>query len=73
MSNNGKCNQHHLIPKQRGGIRKRDNLLKIQIEKHVAWHLIFGNRTLREVISFLKRLERIKKRQGEINDGESTL
>ena len=53
-------NRHHLIPKKRGGIRSEKNLLLMQIERHHAWHQVFGNRTLDEVIALLKRVKRIK-------------
>lgn len=56
-------NRHHLIPVSRGGTNSDRNLLLIDIEKHEAWHRIFGLRTLSEVISILHRLDRMKKHQ----------
>jgi hypothetical protein len=53
-------NYHHLVPKSRGGAYSDSNLLLIKIERHEHWHMIFGNRTLREVIILLIRLERMK-------------
>jgi hypothetical protein len=54
-------NNHHLIPRQRGGVSKEANLLRIDIEKHVCWHKLFRNRNLQEIIALLQRIERIKK------------
>ena len=54
-------NKHHLKPKCRGGKATVNNLLNIKIEKHICWHQLFKNRTLKEVISLLKRLDRLKK------------
>ena len=56
-------NYHHLRPKSRGGNRQPSNLLLFDIEKHQCWHKIFLNRTLREVIELLERLDRLKRRQ----------
>jgi len=54
-------NRHHLVPKSRGGSRTPSNLILIDIEKHACWHKIFKNRTLREVIQLLERLDKKKK------------
>ncbi len=56
-------NKHHLIPRSRGGNNSDRNLLLIDIEKHEAWHRIFGLRSLREIISLLQRLDRMKRHQ----------
>jgi len=56
-----KKNLHHLTPRSRGGKSTKRNLLDIYIERHIAWHQLFRNRTLKEVISLLKRLDRLKK------------
>lgn len=51
---------HHMTPKSRGGEDIGSNRLSLDAYKHDAWHLIFKNKTLREVIEFLERVERIK-------------
>lgn len=56
-------NRHHLKPKSRGGQSTESNLLWIQIEKHKAWHTLFGNKTLKEVIALLERLKHAKDSQ----------
>lgn len=61
-----RCNKHHLTPKSRKGQPyygdSYKNLLYIHIESHEAWHKLFQNRTLEEVIELLQRLARIKRR-----------
>jgi hypothetical protein len=53
-------NYHHLRPKSKGGSSTTSNLLLIDIERHRAWHEIFGLKTLPEVINLLIRIERLK-------------
>jgi hypothetical protein len=53
-------NHHHLVPKSRGGKSNKRNLLLMDIEKHRQWHVLFGDKTLEEVIALLKRIKRIK-------------
>jgi len=55
-------NYHHLRPRSRGGDFSVKNLLLMDIERHKYWHIIFGNRTLEEVIILLKRIKRAKER-----------
>lgn len=59
----GKKNTHHLTPKSRGGRKSKYNELELDIYRHNAWHLLFHNLTLREVIELLERLEQIKASQ----------
>lgn len=56
-------NRHHLTPRSRGGQSIESNLLWIDIERHNAWHAIFGNKTLDEVIELLIRLRDSKSKQ----------
>lgn len=56
-------NYHHLRPRSRGGSNMDSNLLLIKIERHRMLHLIFGNRTLEEIIAVLIRLQRAKGRE----------
>lgn len=59
-------NRHHLVPKTRmeqGCKPLPDNILWMYVERHEAWHLLFGTRTLSEVIDLLIRLEKIKTRR----------
>jgi hypothetical protein len=56
-------NRHHLRPKKRGGQKIGSNLILIDIKRHNAWHVLWGNRTLGEVIALLERLQHIKETQ----------
>lgn len=58
-----KRNRHHLRPKSRGGLSIESNLLLMDISRHNAWHKLFGNLTLGEVIELLQRVKRAKERQ----------
>jgi hypothetical protein len=61
----GKFNRHHITPKSRGGKNKKSNILRMDKNRHQAWHLLFNNLKLEEVIELLKRLERLKNRAGD--------
>lgn len=49
--------KHHLVPKSRGGHGKMYNILYIPTDKHRAWHFLFGNMTIPEVIKYLLTLK----------------
>lgn len=61
--------RHHLTPKchYRGGykpaINSPENILLIYRDKHDAWHRLFKEATLEEVIGLLTRVARMKKRR----------
>lgn len=55
-------NYHHMTPRSRGGKTTQDNMLLIDIERHVYWHKVFRNLTLEEVIRLLVRLREAKRR-----------
>lgn len=57
----GFCDEHHIrIPSSRGGDKNPSNLLLIDAYRHDAWHLLFMNKTLSEVILLLHRVNSIK-------------
>lgn len=56
-------NRHHIRPRSRHGRNSVQNLLLIEIEKHRAYHFLFGNRTLEEAIELLRRIDVAKKKQ----------
>jgi hypothetical protein len=56
-------NRHHLRPRSRGGKKHKANMLLIDIERHKAWHTLFGNHTLDEVLGLLLRVKRAKEKQ----------
>lgn len=45
---------HHIIPISRGGKRIPENELKIDSQVHDAWHVLFGNLLVEEVITLIK-------------------
>ena len=49
-----RVNQHHLVARSRGGTNEPANLLTINSWKHECWHELFKNRTINEIIIFLK-------------------
>ena len=62
-----KRTRHHLIPKARRGELKHkyiagdfERTLNLWLERHRAWHFLFGNMTIPEIIEVLMRIERIK-------------
>lgn len=59
----GVTNHHHLRPRSRGGDSLDSNLLLIDTGKHDAWHFIFGNLTLDEIIKILIMLRMVKERR----------
>ena len=54
---------HHNLAKSRGGSNQDFNLIVLKVERHQMLHKIFGNRTLREIISVLERLDKKKSNQ----------
>jgi len=50
------CDHHHLIPRSKGGESIDSNLLKIDIYRHDAFHLLFKDRTIVEIISIFKNI-----------------
>ena len=59
---NGKT-KHHNLAVARGGKSNRQNVIILKAETHQLLHKIFGNRTIREIISVLERLDQAKKHQ----------
>jgi hypothetical protein len=57
----GEMNRHHLRPRSRGGDSLESNLLVMDIERHNAWHFLFQNQTLDEIIEALERLRSMKR------------
>lgn len=56
-------NRHHLVNKCKGGSSSKRNLLIIDIFRHRAWHELFQNLNLDEVIELLIRVKRAKENQ----------
>ena len=56
-------NRHHWVNKSRGGKTSKKNISWLKVEKHRAWHILFKNLSLDEVIELLTRLRNIKQCQ----------
>ena len=61
----GLMSEHHLKPRSRGGSSIQSNLLRMDLRRHEAWHLLFSNLTLLEIILLLGRVYKIKKEQAK--------
>lgn len=59
----GFFNDHHLKPRSRGGQDIGSNLLWLDEYRHSAWHLLFKNLTIDEIIALLLRVKQIKDSQ----------
>jgi len=53
---------HHLTPRSRGGEESKSNKSLLKEDKHRAWHILFKNKTLEEIIILLTRFALMKKR-----------
>lgn len=54
-------NKHHLRARSHGGRNEKSNILLIKVERHEAYHKLFGNRSLESAIRLLIRILRAKK------------
>lgn len=52
--------EHHLTPRSRGGESIESNLSNLDLYRHDAWHLLFGDLTLDEIIMLLQRFKQVK-------------
>lgn len=53
-------NRHHLVNRCMGGNSSKNNILIIDIDRHHAWHELFRNLDLDQVIDLLLRVKRAK-------------
>lgn len=69
MKKKRKTTRHHLTPKSRLKFRtlyndmsvvEYERILKLWRDKHNAWHFLFSNLTLEEIIIVLLRIKQIK-------------
>jgi hypothetical protein len=58
--------KHHIKNKCMGGDNTFQNLLALDEKRHQAWHLLFHNLDIPQII---KLLERLKKAKDEIEPG----
>ena len=59
----GRNRHHFLFPRCRGGKNTVQNLLLMHVDRHEAWHRLFGVMTAEEAVNLLLRAIRMKKRQ----------
>lgn len=60
LKRSGIQNKHHLHNKTNGGGKQLWNLIKLDTIRHNAWHLLFKNLSLEEIIDLLQRLQHMK-------------
>lgn len=53
----GFIDSHHLKP---GGSTIPSNLIALDVYRHDAWHLLFGNKSLNEIILLLNEVQKRK-------------
>jgi hypothetical protein len=58
-----KKNKHHIKNSSKGGQSVESNLISMDICRHNAFHLLFGNKTFKEAGELLLRTHKIKERQ----------
>jgi hypothetical protein len=57
----GHMSKHHLVPKQRmrdyygGSFKMPNNILRLWRLKHDAWHVLFKQKTLNEILKYLRK------------------
>ena len=61
-------NEHHLLNKSRGGLRTSTNLITLDTEHHLAWHFLFGNMDIDEVVALLLRIKNCNKKRRNKNE-----
>lgn len=48
-----RISKHHIIPRSRGGTKTIENIVGLDVEKHRAYHILFGNRLPVEIVENL--------------------
>jgi hypothetical protein len=54
--------KHHLTPRSKEGDDEPENIMLLNMFRHQAWHILFGHKSLEEVIKLLLRLHSAKNR-----------
>lgn len=60
MKRKRKKTVHHIKNKCNGGMTTPKNLLTLWEEKHVAWHVLFRNMDLNQIIECLVRVRELQ-------------
>jgi len=61
-----KFNRHHIRARVRGGKSSLDNLIRLDINRHRAYHLLFGNMTFKEASRLLTRADTMVRKKGSV-------
>ena len=64
-SRSRRFNKHHIVNKCKGGKKTKSNLLTFEVNRHKAWHFLFGNKSFEEVEELLRRCRTLKELQQE--------
>ncbi len=59
----GRLNKHHIKARAKGGISIPSNIIVFDENRHAGFHLLFGNRTLREAAEVLIKMAEKKEAQ----------
>jgi hypothetical protein len=54
---NSRSTRHHLVNRCNGGKTRPDNILNLWRPRHEAWHTLFNNMDLDQIINCLIRLK----------------
>ncbi|OGG48541.1 hypothetical protein A2678_03570 [Candidatus Kaiserbacteria bacterium RIFCSPHIGHO2_01_FULL_53_31] len=44
----GRFDNHHIVNAVNGGRTTLENMLRLDVRRHAAWHVLFGNMTIRQ-------------------------
>ena len=69
LNRSGRRNKHHILAKKRGGVKKPDNLILLDENRHAAFHLVFKNRTFLEAAKVLVRTHNFKNGTNYVIEG----
>ena len=58
--------RHHLRNKCKGGTNTPENLMILWDDKHSAWHTLFKNMNLDEIIRCLQKVRELQKRKEDV-------
>lgn len=58
MKKKRRLTKHHIVPRSRGGSNDPENIMWLSEKKHEAWHILFANKTIPEIIGLLKKIQK---------------
>jgi len=63
LKRKGVTNNHHVLAKTRHGVKVPQNLIRLDENRHAAFHLLFGTRTYKEAAAVLLRADEMVRRK----------